>query len=64
MFYVPLGKMSFLLGGEWIDAEAGSFVLVPDGMTHDFENRIQRRARVLNFSAPGGFETSMPAISE
>jgi len=56
--------MSFLLDGEWVHADAGSFVLVPGGMTHDFENRSLQRAGVLNFSAPGGFEPNMPAISE
>jgi mannose-6-phosphate isomerase-like protein (cupin superfamily) len=64
VFYVLSGTMSFLLGDDWIDAEAGSFVLVPGGMTHDFENRGSVRAGALNFSAPGGFEPHMPAISE
>ena len=31
-------------------------------MTHDFENRSARRAGVLNFSVPGGFERAMPEI--
>ena len=42
----------------------GSFVLVPGGTTHDFENRSSARAGVLNFSAPGPFEPDMPAIAE
>jgi mannose-6-phosphate isomerase-like protein (cupin superfamily) len=63
VFYVLAGTMSFLIGDEWVDAAAGSFVLVPAGLTHDFENRGAVRAGVLNFSAPGGFEPSMPAIS-
>lgn len=64
VFYVLSGTMSFLLGDDWIDAQAGSFVLVPANMTHDFQNRSEGRAGVLNFSAPGGFEPHMPAISE
>ena len=63
VFYVLAGTMSFLIGDEWVDAVAGSFVLVPAGVTHDFENRGAVRAGVLNFSAPGGFEPSMPVIS-
>ena len=39
MFFVIDGTMSFLIGGEWKDASLGSFVLVPAGVTHDFENR-------------------------
>lgn len=64
VFYVLAGTMSFLVQGEWVDAGAGSFVLIPGGQTHDFENRGLVRAGVLNFSVPGGFEQSMPAISE
>lgn len=64
VFYVLEGTMSFLLGDEWIDAPKGSFVLAPAGMTHDFENRGDKRAGVLNFSIPGGFEQHMPAIVE
>ena len=63
VFYVIEGTMSFLVDGEWIDAEAGSFVLVPGGTTHDFENRGLVRAGVLNISVPGGFEDQMPTIS-
>ena len=64
VFYVLEGTMSFLAGGSWVDASAGAFVLIPGGATHDFENRSERRAGVLNISAPGGFEPNMPAISE
>ncbi len=62
VFFVVEGTMSFLVGSEWVDASAGSFVLVPGGMTHDFENRSGARAGVLNLSIPGPFEPSMPAI--
>jgi hypothetical protein len=42
----------------------GSFVLVPGGVTHDFENRTSKRAGMLNFSVPGDFEEHMPGIAE
>jgi mannose-6-phosphate isomerase-like protein (cupin superfamily) len=64
VFYVIEGTMSILVGDRWIDAPRGSFVLVPGGMTHDFENRSARRAGVLNFSAPGDFEPDMPEIAQ
>ena len=63
VFYVIEGTMSMLVGERWIDAARGSFVLAPAGVRHDFENRSARRAGVLNFSVPGGFETDMPAIA-
>lgn len=63
VFYVIEGTMSILLGDSWIDATRGSFVLVPGGVTHDFENRSPVRAGVLNVSIPGPFEPAMPAIA-
>ncbi|HEY6523267.1 MAG TPA: cupin domain-containing protein [Solirubrobacteraceae bacterium] len=64
VFYVLEGTMSVLVGLEWIDASAGSFVLIPGGTTHDFENRGSERAGMLDFSTPGDFEENMPGIAE
>ena len=64
VFFVIDGTMSFLVDGEWIDAPKGSFVLVPGGSTHDFENRSAARAGALNFSVPGNFEQHMPSIAQ
>ena len=62
VFFVIEGTMSFLVDTKWVDAPAGSFVLVPGGVTHDFENRSNQRAGVLNFSS-GVFEADMPRIA-
>ena len=62
VLYVLEGTVSILVGEEWIDATRGAFVLIPGGMTHDFQNRSDARAGFLNFSVPGGFEPNMPAI--
>lgn len=64
IFYVIEGTMSILVGDRWTATTPGSFVLVPGGTTHDFENRGDARAGVLNFSIPGGFEPEMPGIAE
>jgi len=64
IFYVIGGTMSVLVNGKWIDATKGSFVLIPGGVTHDFENRGNARAGVLNFSVPGPFEPDMPGIAQ
>ena len=56
--------MSIRIGKRWIDAPKGSFVLVPGGTVHDFENRSRRRAGMLNVSAPGNFEEHMPGIAQ
>lgn len=62
VFYVIEGVMSFLIGDDWIDAPRGTFVRAAPGVTHDFANRSDARAGVLNLYIPGGFERDMPAI--
>lgn len=64
VFYVIEGVMSFLVGDRWIDAPKGSLVLAPGGVTHDFENRSDSRAGLLNFCTPGNFEPEMEGISK
>lgn len=64
LFYVLEGVMSVRIAEEWFDCPKGSFVLVPGGVTHDFENRGNVRAGFLNFSSPGPFEPAMPGIAE
>jgi mannose-6-phosphate isomerase-like protein (cupin superfamily) len=63
VFFVIEGTMSFFVGGRWIDAPKGSFVIAPGGTPHDFENRTGKRAGALNVSVPGDFEPSMKGIA-
>ena len=62
LFYVIEGTMTFLVGDQQVDATAGTFLRIPAGVTHDFENRTASRAGALNVFIPGGFEANMPAI--
>jgi mannose-6-phosphate isomerase-like protein (cupin superfamily) len=64
LFYVIDGVMSVLVDEEWFECPKGAFVLVPGGVTHDFENRGSVRAGILNFCSPGPFEPYMPAIAD
>ncbi|HKQ31013.1 MAG TPA: cupin domain-containing protein [Burkholderiales bacterium] len=64
IFYVLEGTVTFRLGDETIDASTGAFIRVPAGVTHDFENKTDRRVGMLNVYIPGGFEKDMPAIVE
>ena len=64
LFYVFEGTMTFLVGEQHIDAPAGSFLRVPAGVTHDFENNTAHRTGVFNVFIPGGFESNMAAIVE
>jgi mannose-6-phosphate isomerase-like protein (cupin superfamily) len=63
IFYVLEGTMSILVANEWTHATKGAFVLVPGGVSHDFENRGDGRAGVLNLSIPGAFEPHMASIA-
>lgn len=63
VFYILAGTMSVLVDDAWQDFGPGSFILVPGGTTHDFENRGDVRAGMLNVSAPGNFEVEMPGIA-
>ena len=64
IFYVLEGTMSVLVADEWTHATKGSFILIPGGIAHDFENRGDTRAGPLNLSIPGAFERDMPDISQ
>lgn len=64
VFYVLEGTMHVRVADEWFEAERGSFVLVPGNTPHDFENRSDQRAGMLNVSAPGDFEQQMPGIAQ
>lgn len=62
VFYILEGTASVLVGNEWIEAPKGTFIRIPAGTMHDFKNQTGKKAGVLNFFIPGGFERNMPAI--
>ena len=62
IFYVLEGSARFLVGTEWRTLEKGSFLRIPAGSMHDFENRSEAPVGLLNFFMPGGFEQFMPSI--
>jgi quercetin dioxygenase-like cupin family protein len=62
VFYVIAGTMSVRVGDTWHHGRPGTFILVPGGVTHDFENRGDERAGILNFSN-GVFEPELPGIA-
>lgn len=64
VFFVLEGTLSFFVGDTWFDAPRGSLVIAPGGTPHDFENRTDERAGMLNFAVPGEFEPELPDIAE
>ncbi|AKI00616.1 hypothetical protein IMCC20628_01910 [Hoeflea sp. IMCC20628] len=62
IFYVLEGTASLLVGDEWRSLPKGSFLRIPAGVMHDFENRSDAPVGLLNMFMPGGFEQAMPDI--
>lgn len=55
-WYVLEGRLRFKLGTEISDAPAGSFVFVPRGTPHCFQNTGREPARILVLFTPAGME--------
>ena len=55
-FYILEGHLRYLLDGELHDAPAGSFVFIPRGTPHCFQNIGDRPARILVLFTPSGME--------
>ncbi|MCK0137331.1 cupin domain-containing protein [Arenibacter sp. S6351L] len=62
VFYGLQGTVAVLIGDKWINVEKGTFLRIPAKTIHDFANRTNEKAGLLNFFIPGGFERNMPAI--
>ena len=62
IFLVTEGTMAVRVGDEWVDASRGTFLRIPAGVIHDFENRTNSPATLFNVFLPGGFERMMPEI--
>jgi quercetin dioxygenase-like cupin family protein len=59
MFYVLEGVLTFLVDGQTIEAQPGTFVCAPPGTIHTFTNRSEAPVRFLNLATPAGFEGYM-----
>jgi quercetin dioxygenase-like cupin family protein len=62
-FYVTEGELTFWVGGQRIDAAAGSFVYGPREIPHTFVV-ASPEARFLLVTEPAGFENFVRALSE
>jgi mannose-6-phosphate isomerase-like protein (cupin superfamily) len=60
-FYVLDGELVFILDEGEVTAPAGTFVLVPPGVSHSFRNALDRPVRVLNIHTPAGFDRRLLA---
>jgi uncharacterized cupin superfamily protein len=55
-FYILDGELTVLLEDSEVVAGPGTFVLIPPGNGHTFENRGDEVVRMLNIHAPAGFD--------
>jgi len=63
LFNIIDGTLSVFLDGRgWVAAEKGSYIYIPGGIDHGFENRSDRKVGFMSINTPGGFEKSMPEI--
>jgi mannose-6-phosphate isomerase-like protein (cupin superfamily) len=60
-FYMLDGELVFTADGAEVVAGPGTFVLVPPGVEHTFENRTDEVARFVNVHAPAGFDLRLEA---
>lgn len=63
-FYVIEGELTFWVGGQVIEAPAGSFVYGPRGIAHTFLVSSDAPARFLLVTEPGGFDGFVRAVGE
>jgi quercetin dioxygenase-like cupin family protein len=64
VYYVITGTLSVCLDGTWSDAEQGTYIVIPGGVQHTFENRSNQAAvGFITFNTPGGFERKMASIA-
>lgn len=63
-WYVLEGSLRFKLDGEILRAAAGSFVFVPAGAPHCFQNDGDVPARILVLFSPAGMEAFFDRFAE
>jgi mannose-6-phosphate isomerase-like protein (cupin superfamily) len=62
IFLITEGTMAVRVGDAWVEAPRGTFLCIPAGVMHDFENRTDHPATLFNVFTPGEFEHMMPSI--
>ncbi|HEX8099376.1 MAG TPA: cupin domain-containing protein [Actinomycetota bacterium] len=63
MYYVLDGEVRFKAADQYFDATAGSFMFIPRGTAHCFQNVGKRPARMLVMFTPAGMERFFEGIA-
>ncbi len=62
IFYVLAGTVRLVVDGKPAEVQRGSYVLIPGGVQHDFENHGQDECGFISINVPAGFEQMMPQL--
>ena len=63
LFYIIEGILTvYLQGKNWFEAKKGSYIYIPGGTKHGFENRSDNLVVFMSINTPGGFEETVPHI--
>jgi mannose-6-phosphate isomerase-like protein (cupin superfamily) len=63
VFYVIAGTLSVRVNDDWSHVTKGTYVVIPGGTPHDFENQGSVPSGFISFNSPGGFEARMTDIA-
>jgi mannose-6-phosphate isomerase-like protein (cupin superfamily) len=55
--------LSLRLHDDWSHVTTGSYVVIPGGTPHDFQNQGAVPTGFISFNSPGGFEARMADIA-
>jgi len=61
-FYILEGEITFIADGQRVVAGKGTFLNVPRGVVHSFQNETETNARMLLMVAPAGMERMFEEI--
>ena len=64
IFYVLAGTLRVVVDGKQNDAARGTYVLIPGGVPHDFENHGKDECGFISINIPAGFEQMMPQLAK
>src|SRR5258705_888196 len=63
-YYILEGVYEFQAGDEWFTGEAGSIIVIPRDVPHQFRNAGNVPARALMIFRPGGFDELLGEIRQ
>ena len=63
LFYIIEGNLAVYLQDKgWFEVRQGSYIYIPGGTDHGFENWSEKTVGFMSINTPGGFEEDVPNI--